>query len=208
MPHCLRAFRGRGVALLIGLMGSAAAAAPSQAKSPPLRPSVDVVVVYSVTSPTAQDHPSKVRITYANHAQRVRIDDFASLLARDPSGSVIFDRTRGEVITLVPDRKAYLTRGIDHLANPGILLNAAMRFTRAGEKTIAALPCTDWNVTSGTFHGSACVTSAGVVLQAQRVTPQPETLEARSVHFGPPPAGAFDVPADYLHIDRFGRLIP
>ncbi len=193
-----------GLALVTGL----AAAAHAATAHPPLRPVPDVTVVYQVTNSSVPDQAHKLRISYADHATRVRVDAFASPLAREPSGSVIFDGFAGEVITLVPDRHGYLTRGLGHLANPGLLLSPAMGFRKVGTRKLAAGRCTEWAITSGKLHGSACVSKDGVVLQAVRTGPHPDRLEAVSVRVSKVPGTTFDVPADYTRIDRFGHKLP
>ena len=184
-----------------------AAAAEGQAAHPPFRPGPDVTVVYRVTTPARPDHAGKLRISYADHAQRVRIDEFSSLLAKNPDGALIFDQVAHQVLTLVPGRHGYLARDTGQLANPGLFLGPAMSFTRVGRRTLVGADCTDWKVTSGGFEGSACVTSDGVVLQAVRTAPHPEIIEALSVQRGPVPPGTFRAPADYRQIDRFGHPV-
>lgn len=164
---------------------------------PILAPTRDVTVTYRVTPAKAQSGSEKMTLSYSDHNRRVRMD-FYSDLTQEEIGSIIYDQPGGRVLTLVPSRHIYYTVPAKGRANPGLLLNREMRYTRTGTATIAGLPCTEWKVSNGRdFQGSACVTSDGVALKATRNAPNPETLEAVKVTYGALPTSLFEPGPDY-----------
>ncbi|MGH8211153.1 MAG: hypothetical protein ACREU6_16455, partial [Steroidobacteraceae bacterium] len=96
------------------------------------------------------------------------------------------------VLTLLPNKRIYYQLPATGRANPGLLLNDSMQFTRTGAAKIAGLSCTEWQVSNGQdFQGTACITTDGIALRATRSKPAPETLEAIAVEYGTPPAALF-----------------
>ena len=104
------------------------------------------------------------------------------------------------MITVYPERKAYIERPVGNIDNPGALLKADMVFTRQGNDVVAHAPCIVWKVVvhgKGDTGDTACVTNDGIVLSLWSPTGSVATMTATAIHYGPTPDGVFDPPAGY-----------
>lgn len=190
---------GFGVVRMAALwLGSAGLAAAQQ--SPVFLPTRAVTVSYKLTGASQMNGATKLRISYSSQPGQVRMDFYRSLSSSDPFGSLIFDQPRNRVITLLPERAAYLQRDAAGLANPGQLLSPAMHYVRHGTEQLAGLTCTDWTVTTGERSGTACVTDDGVALKATRGKPTPGEMDAIAVDYTDPPPDAFFIPPGFSRL--------
>lgn len=167
---------------------------------PEFHPTRPVVVTYELTGSNQTGGASKVQLSFAADPDRVRMDLYSSAGSAEPFGSLIFDKPRNRVITLIPARKAYLQRDAVGLANPGLMLSPNLQYTRAGTEQFAGLSCTDWTVRNkaqADVAGTVCVTNDGVTLKAERGPPDPGTMRAIGIEYKTPPDSAFEVPAGY-----------
>lgn len=189
--------------LLVALLPSvwsAPSAWAQQAGTPLLHPTSDVTVLYRFDRVPEGREPHAVQITYTNAGERVRADYLRFVDAKYPFLTLIFDRPANRVITVFPERKAYVERPVGDIQNPGALLRADMIFTRQGNDMVAHAPCTVWKVVvngKGDTGDTACVTDDGIALRLWSPRQSVATMTATSVHYGPPPDGAFDPPPGF-----------
>lgn len=159
---------------------------------PALGPTRDVTVTYKLTGATRQNGAAQMKISYADHFQRVRVD-FFSPQSDKPFGSIIYDAPANRILTLVPGNKIYYKVPATGRANPGVLLSEQMKYTRGAEATVLGLQCTEWQVSnSSEYQGTACVTTDGIALRAVRTNPKPGLMEALAVDYGTPPNSIFE----------------
>lgn len=170
-----------------------------RADSPLFLPTADVTVTYQVVG-IAANGPRKMQIIYAKAGERVRIDYFRWIEAKYPYLAVIFDRPANRLISVQPERKAYIDREISGNNNPGMLLPPNMQFTRQGQSVVAHGPCTVWSIAVPNRpddDGTACVTDDGIVLRLASTKPTVTSLTATAIHYGEPPDGTFDPPKGF-----------
>lgn len=165
------------------------------ADQPPLAPTRPVAVTYSATGQPRG--PGKIGVIYDQDAKRVRMDFYRALGSRTPEASLIFDTTNDRAVTLIPGRKVYMQRSTKGLANPGLFLGPTLSYTRQETEHFAGLTCTDWAIRKEDAKASACITDDGVVLKASGAGERGQNLTAIAIAYGPPPAGAFSIPASY-----------
>lgn len=190
--------------LLMALLPSAwpaPSAVAQQADTPLFLPTSDVTVFYQFDRvPEDGQLPHALRITYAKAGERVRLDAYRWVEAKYPYWAVIFDRPANRVITVYPERKAYVERPVGNSDNPGALLSGDMVFTRQGNDVVAHAPCTVWKVVEhgkGDTGDTACVTDDGIVLRRWSPMKTVATMTATTIRYGPPPDGVFNPPAGY-----------
>lgn len=172
------------------------AALPLAAQArPELHPTRDVVVQYHVTGPRGPNDSGEVKVYYAEHGQRMRIEP-----AGRP-GYMIVDRSAARMDMVMPAQHIY----VDLPYDPKTLMNFEdkdARFTRHGTDTVAGLRCTVYEVESRGHTGQICLTDDGVMLRAKGNDPQRQgMLEAISVQYGPQPASLFAPPPGYQKLD-------
>jgi hypothetical protein len=184
------------VPLLAAAFATVAAGARAQDAPTPM-PTRDVAVTYRLTDVNAPGREDKIKLTFAEQSERVRLDMFAYSTATVPYITVIYDRVKGRFLTLEYAQQAAHPANPKTVANPGALLAAAREFTRQGDETLLETPCTDWAFTNADgARGTACVTDFGVVLRLTREGQQPVTMEAVTLKFASPPESVFLPPAD------------
>lgn len=166
------------------------------ADQPPLAPARPVAVTYSVTGPPSG--PGKIGVTYDQDAKRVRMDFYRAVGSRTPEASLIFDTTNDRAVTLIPGRKAYMQRTTQGLANPGLFLTPTLTYAKQGTEHFAGLTCTDWSIRKDETQASACITDDGVILKASGAGKGAQNLTAIAITYGPPPAGTFSIPGNYV----------
>lgn len=173
-----------------GALGAIAAPAFA-ADHPAIAPTRDVVVIYTFTGQAAANSPAKMRVSYVDANQRVRLDMYAQPQATDAFSSIIFDAPGNHIYTVLTAAGSYYVLPATGRKNPGLMLNDAMEYTRLGNATIAGLACTDWTISSqGTPQGTACITPDGVTLRATRLN-SPGAMEAIQVDYSTTPARLF-----------------
>ena len=176
----------------LGLLPPAPARCRSAADQPLLAPARDAEVTYYLTGASRTNGAVVMRLTTADQNKKVRLDLFNSSEIMPPFGSVIFDADANRVLSLLHRRHVYYELPATGRANPALMLNADMAFTRLGTATIAEQTCTDWRVANGpNYQGTACVTDDGVVLRATRSMPQAGSIVALSVNYAAPAANLF-----------------
>jgi hypothetical protein len=178
-------------------------AAPSALGQQPDRPlqlpNSDVSVVYRFDKVT-MNGPHKLKVTYADAGQRVRVDLFRWLEAKSPYRSEIFDGPANRLITVLPERRAYIDNTIGSAANPGEFIKSDVRLKRQETATVAFAKCTEWVLDApGKEYDKdvACVTDGGILLRAAPNLPSRASLTAIEIHYGAPPDGAFEPPTGY-----------
>jgi hypothetical protein len=174
-----------------------------QAADHPLQlPTGDVTVVYQFDK-VPMDGPHKLKLTYTDAGQRVRADLFRWMEAKYPYRSTIFDRPANRLITVEPERRAYIEREIGSSDNPGEFIKPDIHFARQGTATVTHATCTEWVVTApgkANDQDTACVTDDGVVLRVASKRPSVASLTAIDVHYGAPPNDVFDPPAGFRKV--------
>lgn len=159
---------------------------------PVVGPTRDVTVTYKLTEATRQNGAVQMKVIYADHHQRVRVDFFAAQTNK-PFGSIIYDRPANRILTLVPSKQIYYQVPAIGRANPGLLLNEHMQYTRDGEAVVLGLQCIEWQIANGReYQGTACVTTDGIALRAARTEPKSGSVKALTVEYGTPPPGIFE----------------
>ncbi|HVC59904.1 MAG TPA: hypothetical protein VND19_06015 [Acetobacteraceae bacterium] len=157
-----------------------------------LAPTRDVAVTYRVSGANRTNGAAIIKMTYADHDQKVRLDLFAFEGATTPFGSLIYDQPDNRVLSLIRDRNAYFELPATGRVNPGLMLGANMQYKRLGTATIAGQKCTDWQVSDGAEDkGTTCVTDDGIVLRGTRLKPKPSGIEAIAIDYGTPPDSIF-----------------
>ncbi len=181
----------------LAIVASIAAGSAWAQNAPVLAPMGNVTVSYELSGANKGGGASWMKVTYADHDDRVRLDLYAFPGANLPFGSIIWDKPANHVLSLLPDKQSYYQLPATGRANPGLFLSDKMTYAKQGQETIAGIGCTDWSVTNGTdYTGTACVTTDGVVLRASRTKPTAGSMQATKVTYGAPPADAFTVPPD------------
>ena len=185
-----------GLAMVI-LSGAAATAQAATGDHPPLMPVRDATVTYNV-QPEGAPQPQQVKVWFAAEGARMRID------APDGSASTILDRTAQTVTILLHKQRVYSRlEQRNSIRNP-FLLDVSMQFQKQGTKTIAGVGCTEWGVTSGQGHATACVSDNGVILAESGVDADGAkgNLTATSVVYEPIPTSTFEAPDGYQEVQR------
>ena len=205
--HASRSRRRPAAAITGGAVMAMLVAVPCLAAAeqhPPLMPSQDATVTYSV-QPDGQ--PARlVTVRFGGSGSLMRIDPAAGPQAGQ--GYAVIDRVRRTVIAVMNPQHAYIELGErDDMHNP-FLLDATMQFTHTGTSAVAGQPCTTWAITSGggtagaQSSSTACITPTGIVLSEEGVDShgQRGRLEATTVSFAPVPATDFAPPAGYQRV--------
>lgn len=186
-----RLARGSAVGVALGTL--ALAAGPARAQEHPLYlPTRDVTVVYAVTS-KQNAAPSQARMLYSASAERMRLD------APGQQGFVIIDHADKQVTVVMLAQHLYMQQPLDPNMATGFMLNASMKFSRTGSKTIAGTPCTEWAVQSTRASGNVCVSKDGVVLEGHGTDHDGNGggVQAVSVNYAAQPADMFAPPAGF-----------
>ena len=178
------------IAILTACLAAAGAARAED--KPVLAPTRDVTVTYQVLGAPAITGAAVIKMTYADHDRKVRLDFYSVAVAQTPFGSLIFDEPENEVLSLTQSDHSYTRVQAIGRANPGLMLGAGMQYKREGTATVAGRACTIWEVSDGPMDkGTVCVTADGVVLRGNHTTPQPGGLEAIAVAYETPPDSIF-----------------
>ena len=184
---------------LILLLCPAMNAWGQQADHPLPLPKSEVAVTYRIDNGPA-DAPRKLQITYSDAGERVRLDYFRWAEAKVPYLTRIFDRPGNRLITIYPERKAYIDGAIANAGNPGTFFRENSIFRRLGNSVIANAQCTEWGVEvpgKGGPGDTACVTDDGIALRIASPNPAFVSLTAIMIHYGSPPPSFFDPPPGF-----------
>ena len=183
--------------LLLAAVATGAAGAARAADTPPMMPTRDVTVVYSVT-PEGAPQPQSVRVYFRGGGSQMRIDGPPGPDG-SPSGDMVLDRP-SRIITVVlnPARSFMQIPEREEVRSP-FVLDSTMRFTRTGTGSVAGLPCVNWAIVTPKGNASACVTDDGVVLSASGVDGQGARgrLTAQTVQYAPLAPSVFLPPPGY-----------
>jgi hypothetical protein len=145
MPICVRYLLPGLLAALLPNPWLLPAALAQKADSPLFLPTTDVAVTYRYDGEMTGG-VRMMQITYAEKGERVRINYFRWAEAKYPFLGLIFDRPANRLISVQPERKAYIDRQIGDTSNPGKLLPPDVQFIRQGISVVAHAPCTDWKL--------------------------------------------------------------
>jgi hypothetical protein len=158
-------------------------------EAPTLAPVRDVTVTFKVTKAVNPGGPAKLVMQITKGGALARIDSYIFVDARTPYEGMIFNSKTGLAEVLLYARSMVFEAHPPNLAIPGVTLTPDMAFRRRGDRTIAGIPCSDWDVTPpGGEAWTACVTKDGVVLRT--VSPKRE-MEAIAMKFEPLLASTF-----------------
>ncbi len=176
---------------------AAAPAAYAEGDHPPLMPTRDAVVTYSV-QPDGAPQSEQVKVWFAAEGARMRID------SPDGAASTILNRT-AQSVTIVLHKQRVFTQLADRsgVRNP-FLLDVSMQYTKNGHEMVAGIDCTRWTVTSDKGRASACVTDNGLILSEDGVDSDglKGRLTALSVSYETIPSSEFDPPAGYQEVQH------
>ncbi len=151
---------------------------------PPLQPTRDVDITYSIVRPDGSKIRERVRWSAGQQLERVDGSD---------RSSTIFNRGSGEIILLVPGSRTF--RKLEGAARGPIEMEQGAALTRGADAKVAGLHCTDWSWTKDGEEHTVCATGDGVLL---RLTIGAKTMvQAQSVTYRQQRADLFDVPKDY-----------
>ncbi|GBQ88707.1 hypothetical protein AA13595_2460 [Gluconacetobacter johannae DSM 13595] len=167
------------------------------AAHPPLAPTRDVQVEYSV-QPEGAPSPKSVQAWFTANGGMMRLD------SPEGAGSTILDRAARQVTIVLNRQKVYTRLDAQYGIRNPFLLDLSMQFTRKGAAQVAGVPCTEWGVASGRGSATACVTDDGVILREDGVDGDgmKGRLEATKVVYGPIASTIFQPPADYQQVTR------
>jgi hypothetical protein len=144
-----------------------------------------------------------MQVTYTLAGERVRIEYFRWVEAKYPYLALIFDHPADRLISVQPERRAYIERPIGSNINPGILIPEDRIFTRLGTAVVAHAPCTEWKLEGRgdtVTQSTACVTDDGILLSLASVKPTVGSLTATDIHYGSPPDSTFDPPEKFRRV--------
>ncbi|MBE7211387.1 MAG: hypothetical protein INR65_10255 [Gluconacetobacter diazotrophicus] len=199
-PPPASAVPGAATLLLAGLVLSAATGPARADAPPPLMPTRDVSVVYSV-QPDGAPQPQDVHVFFGGSGNFMRVDGPPGPDG-GASGDMIMDRN-GRTMTVVLNQPRVFMQlpERDEVRFP-FLLDPTMQFRRSGTSQVANLPCTTYDITTGKGTATACVTADGVVLSEQGVDSEGAKghLVARTVSYGPVPPTTFQPPPGFQRV--------
>ncbi|GBQ28142.1 hypothetical protein AA0472_2591 [Acetobacter estunensis NRIC 0472] len=188
--------RGLAAATLLASL-SVSGSALAASEHPPLMPLRDAVVTYDV-QPDGAPESQRVKVWFTTEGARMRVD------SPDGAASTILDRTNQAVTIVLHRQHVYshlVRRGT--VRNP-FLLDVSMQFQRKGERNIAGVSCTLWDVTTAHGQATACVTADGLVLAEDGVDADGAKgkLSAVTVDYHPIAASEFEPPAGYQDVTQ------
>ena len=199
----------------VATAGAALAAAPAgapaamaQSVQPALMPTRDVTVLYEV-KPEGAPQAQTVRVYFRGGGGFMRIDGPPGPDG-SASGDMIMDRDAKVMTVVVNQARIYMQVPEKQTVRSPFVLDPSMRFTRTGTGVVAGLPCTTWSIVTDKGDATACITADGVVLKEAGVDGEGARgeLEARTVQYGPLPAGLFAPPPGYqrtAHPENLGQ---
>ncbi len=201
-----------GTLLLAGMLAGvgavpAGAAATQAGGAPPLMPTRDVTVTYSV-QPEGAPQPQRVQVYFQGGGGMMRIDGPPGPDG-GPSGDMVMNRATRTMTVVLNQPRVYMDVPEGEEVRSPFVLDAAMRFTPAGTGSVAGLACNRFTIESGSGRAEACVTDDGVVLSESGVDGQGNrgSLQALSVRYGTLDAALFTPPAGFTraaHPEQMG----
>ena len=183
----------------------AAIAEPAWAQArPPLLPTRNVAIIYTVRGGTAEQPIQKLQATYTAGGDHIRLDFFRFTELKYPFSSDIYDSITDRFEVVEPEQHKYTEQDSPPRPVPGQFLTPDMQFTRQTMVAVAGQPCQNWAITSSDPLANgmvACVTDEGVLLRLTAPDPKdPPLLVATAVRYGPPPDGVFSPPAGFVRM--------
>lgn len=164
--------------LPLGLLFLAAAG-----EAPMITPARDVTVTYRVVKAIAPGGPQKQVLQETKGGTKTRIDSYIFVDGQTPYESMIIDPETKSILIQVFARRIVVETHPQSLNIAALTMTSDMRFTKRGDRTVAGLKCTDWDVTPPSGDPwTACITRDGVVL---RTASDKRALEAIAVKFEP-----------------------
>ena len=172
----------------------------SPAMSQPLiHPTRDVAVEYQARGRQDASSPVEsglIRVFWTAQGERARVE-----LAGMPIWGIV-DLARDRLTVVFSFQHGYAEMPLDRDGVPGLSVPPGATMTRIGTGTVVGLGCTVWRVRWKGDHGTACITTGGLVLQAEgQAGGGGGSLRAVRVQYGPQPAGLFTPPAGFRRID-------
>lgn len=185
-------------ALLVGSALPLCQARAADAAAPPLMPTRDVTVQYSVL-PEGAPQPQIVRVYFKGGGGLMRIDGPPGPPDGSPSGFMVMNRAAHTMTVILNQQHAFVDIPEGQMVSSPFVLDSSMRFTPVGTGTVAGLACTRYSIVAGSGQAQACVTADGVVLSESGVDGQGNrgSLTAQSVSYGPLAASLFTPPPGF-----------
>jgi hypothetical protein len=177
---------------------------------PPVLPTRDVAVQYRLEGghgPAGQQASGEiVTVHYAVRGGKIRVDLPAA------QGYLVVDRGDRHVFMVMDGMHSYMELPFGDDIERSFAMQSSLNFTRRGAASVAGLPCTIWDVSTGKSTGTACMTADGVMLRGRGADPHygEGAAQAVAVSYAPQPPSLFEVPSDYLFMDlsRLSGLRP
>lgn len=166
--------------------------------APPLMPTRDVAVVYSV-QPQGAPQPQSVKVYFHDKGDLMRIDGPPGPQDGALSGYMVMNRPAKSMVVVLNQQHLFMDVPEGQEVRSPFVLDGSMRFTPEGTGTVAGLACERYGIVAGAGHAEACVTADGVVLSETGVDGQGNrgTLTAQSIDYAPLSASLFTPPAGY-----------
>ncbi|GAD11101.1 hypothetical protein GFGA_1c0278 [Gluconobacter frateurii NBRC 103465] len=189
-----RRYRSAFLASLLLCAGSGTAAYADD--HPRLSPARDVTVTYHLSAPGMQGAGGDVKVYFSGSGDLLRID------SADGRGITILDRPKQVVTLVMLERKLYAHIRPQHGLHNPFMLDLGMKYTKAGQATIAGVPCGRWDIQTAHGKASACVTEDGVILSENGVDADGAegSIQATNVAYGDLPTATFEPPAGFQEI--------
>ncbi len=187
MPAAMRRIPFAWLALLPTL----AAAAVAAEERPPIRPTRDVDITYTMTGADDRGQPRTLseRMRWAPAAGLLRVDPPTPdvyFIVQMQQHHLLAVREAARTVMLLEADTAALVPGVGH----------ASHFERGAAATVAGLPCTDWNTQdTGGQPATVCLTEDGVLLRAKQG--EQVLVQARTVDYATADPAVFQVPAGF-----------
>ncbi len=153
-------------------------------QQPPLLPTRDVDIIYTVSQPHHPVIVERVRWLASEHLERVDGPD---------RSATIFDRKRREITLLNPASRTFLR--IEGTARQPAGPEKGTLLKHGTNVTVAGLRCVDWSWVQDVERHTACLTPDGVLLRL--VVDGKTVMEARSVRYRRQRPELFQVPHNY-----------
>ncbi|GGG31675.1 hypothetical protein GCM10010964_19560 [Caldovatus sediminis] len=167
------------------LAGSASAGAAQD--RPLASPTRDVAVTYRLG---AGGPTEEMRLSWLTAEQRMRLD-------MPGQGYMVIDQRAQRAFMVMDDQRMVMEIPFAQNTRRMGQLPPGARLTREGQDRVAGAPCTIWAYQERGRTGRSCITDDGVVLRVESAAGPEESMEARTIAYGPQDPSRFRPPEDY-----------
>jgi hypothetical protein len=166
------------------------------AERPPVRPSHDVAVTYSIETVGADGSPTSrtVQMYWTAQGTRLRLE------SQSRAGYALIDYARSQMTLVLNAQKVALNVPFDPHVAPGLNIPPDATVTRSGTDSVAGILCTEWTMQAAQYTAYACITQDGLVLRLSKAGNATPALQATAVSYGPQPPSLFSIPPGYKQI--------